>query len=1522
MKKYGIFKVLALLLALLLTVCMFASCDLFAKEEPEETTAPTETTAPEDDSNQKPSTPTPSKPVENKPYVIKAQNGVLTGGASQKNFAAGESVALIAGTAPNGYAFSHWENSAGELVSTDSTTHVTVTKSESYKAYFEPCISTAFTQNILNDRENDWQQGGFDGSFGAFNVGASAVVHRISLVEPFFMAKGSSISITLPAIECPTGTHDDCRATVAFVTMDKVAGSNTGNLMVDYTILSKSWYNTGVTYQAAGDVYVMLTVKYDSDGSTAFNINTPISKNDPTPIIDRVEIKYTEAASGVEGNPIGSYWNAELEETIESVKANRENASSYLSEFFFLTDTHWSVNAQYSPALINYLADKLDAYYVVFNGDVVQRYQETKQEGLDEINGFYNALEGFSKIGEKLKIFSTLGNHDRNGSSNQPDKTQRLTEQEAYDAYIKRVESFGVTDPGNPNCSYYDDAANKVRYVQFYFAGSQYGMIEDAYVDPAFDWVAEKVKELSSDWTVVLFTHGYFCDVEGGENEITPRDVEIRNKVLQLKAEADADLAIWITGHNHHDRSVVLTSQDGATSIRLISLNADAYTHSSSGYKMKLGGSSEQSFSFFQIDPVNKKIYITRVGAGIDAVYTYGEPTATDDGNGPNKASETAKIRVVNGTFEDGTINAEVEVGATVTLQAMEAPAGYRFSHWKDSKGNILGYTTELTVTATETTTYTAMYTMLTYSNITVVGGALDNGLEFVEKVVVGTEITLVAMPHPFPEDYRFSRWENSDGETVGTTPTLTVNTTGKDTYTAYYERIVRVASYVVNGTFADGSSSAIAAVGDKITVYAKMPANMNATDYGFLYWTDKDGNVVATTLEATITVEKGNTYTAVFSKSFVQLINGTFTNGSDIAYTPISEYGTHTATADVAPNGYVFKCWKDENGNVYSTDRTITIAITPSYPYATVTTYRAYYELGFEGDGNDNAAGAYWQAELADGIAKINQNRQMIGEGIVEFFYLTDTHWFDNAQYSPALLTYVAEQVNAEHVVFGGDVIRRYNSSKESAIADEIEAFYDAFTEYTEYGKQLKIFSMLGNHDRNYSSGNTDKNLIIDEATAYELFLARMEGWGVTTDGNPNQGYYDDVENKVRFIQFYFAGSQHGMPEDSYVDDAMAYVEEKVLELDSDWTVMLFTHGFFCDAEGGENEVTEKDYDVALRMLQLQADADAEIAMWITGHIHEDRDEVLVAEDGTTLRLISLNCDAYKNSNSPTSYDMTVGTVSEQSFSFLQIDLANKRVYLTRFGAGEDLVFEYGQGLEGSMEFYPKKNVAIFNGEATNVAGKNVSNKGQVKVAVGDTITMVADAAPAGYAFECWKDNLGNVVGTDATLTVTVGEELFYKAYYKDIDPTNDTYAEGQIMTDINDWVQGSWDGSFIAWVYDGSARESRVTFAEPYELKKGQTIKVTVPNPVTCPNGACENKTCSLAVAYVVLEKIEGSDTGNLGVDYTIKSKSWASSGSQSYTASEDCLIVMVIKYDKHGGLPFTLSHELMEDVVVTVK
>lgn len=1599
MKKYGIFKVILLMLALILTVSTAVSCALpLLMSDGSETnateTTPQSTTAPGGPGNE---------PQEEK-FQLKVLNGTLPGGVTEQSFAADETVILSAASAPKGYAFSHWENSKGEQVSLKKQFTVTVSANETYKAYYDVNFSTAFSGLVLNDIKGDWQQGGFDDSFKNFKVGEVADPSRVCLMEPFLLPKGATIDVTLPLAhdneeDCPWDVDNndatkkpckgECHLAVGWTLLDKNTGSDTGVLMTDYKIKSSGYVNDVYSYTAIEDTYLMFTVKYSQHGSYDFKVNDIRMKD--------IAILYS-APKTEEGSPVGSYWVDELDDSIKKIEDIRadEGTSSYLSEFFYITDTHWIQNAQYSPSLINYLAEKLEAHNVVFGGDLIYRYNENKESAIrDEIQSFYTAMEGVTKVGEKLKIFTTLGNHDRNGSSGNTNNALRLTEAEAYELYLKRVESFGVTTKDNPNHSYYDDTANKVRYVQFYFAGSQYGMLEDTYVDAAMQWAEEKIDELDESWTVVLFTHGYFCGSLGRDNEVTPESDRIGREVLRIKAEAKADLAVWIVGHNHEDRSVELVSSDGNTKLRLLSLNTDAYSHSNTkgSYKMKLGTVSEQSFSFFQIDTLNKNIYLTRVGVGTDAVYSYGEPEdVVDDGNGPNSDDGTVNIRVTGGALADGATSAVVEKDTEITLTAAETPEGYLFKGWRNAFGEIISTESTLTLSATENEIYKATFIPIKEATVEVVGGTLADGTTKTTVAVDYDMITLIAGESPEPGVLLFDRWVNYLGETVGTTETLTLVATGTELYTAVFEPAYHDIT-VVDGTFEDGYTIAHAEKGETVTLIAN-PANpgytfsawinsagekvgMTATlqytvensdtltatyvradgtyaitvvdglidnehsigaylpgtvitlqpvapsaDEKFAYWKNSAGE---TFLDAQLTVtveEKEETYTAefvaiervyviiengklangttagapaigdtitmtanaapahyrfshwenlegdvlgtdatlvcqatvtevyraVYTMKITTAINGTITaindnndetnvDGSNKAQTAVDDLtATVTMKANIAPAGYKFVCWKDADGNIIgeldtdtntypseitvtadadatykacyeiyfgeppintvvitnsswkqggmTDDAVFTVASAPekyrcvyllykveagetftvklpasvacpflttvpancdnkgltctldiSYAFGTVSdetnpTIENFTASSFTGwetaEGCtinaattgyalisvkytnhptttnimklDNATygakvkaildtfeyskklsnverpiGNYWTPELEDSITKIENNRNTIGAGISEFFYLNDITWNDNTKHSPTLINYIAGRVDAYDVVVNGNILTTYYEDKADAI-EEIEAFYDALTSYTDSGEALRILTTMGENDRNYSADDAKLKQYFKDKQAYNLFMARMEAYedAMTVANNPYNSYMDDTDGKVRYIQFYYTGDRDSLVEDAVYEASLAWVEEKVKELDADWTVVLFTHALF-----GETN-TAASVDLANRMMALQAEADAEIAAWITGHNNEDKTEVLMSADGQVkLPLISLRSDCCNAS----------GDSNEQSFNFIQIDTANQEIYITRIGAGDDMIVKYGQDVEGTLQ-------------------------------------------------------------------------------------------------------------------------------------------------------------------------------------------------------------------------------------------
>ena len=159
-------------------------------------------------------------------------------------------------------------------------------------------------------------------------------------------------------------------------------------------------------------------------------------------------------------------------------------------------------------------------------------------------------------------------------------------------------------------------------------------------------------------------------------------------------------------------------------------------------------------------------------------------------------------------------------------------------------------------------------------------------------------------------------------------------------------------------------------------------------------------------------------------------------------------------------------------------------------------------------------------------------------------------------------------------------------------------------------------------------------------------------------------------------------------MIEDAYVDAGFAWASEKIMELDEEWTVVLFTHGY----EPG----TAKSTEIAKRLLKLQGEAAAEIAIWINGHYHDEQNEILYDDEGNKLRRVVINADAI---NYTAHYKMTVGTSTEQSFSFFQVDTKNEVIYLTRVGAGDDKVFNFGSKLEAGTENFHKISVKVQNG-------------------------------------------------------------------------------------------------------------------------------------------------------------------------------------------------------------------------------
>lgn len=304
---------------------------------------------------------------------------------------------------------------------------------------------------------------------------------------------------------------------------------------------------------------------------------------------------------------IPSYWEEELNESLATYTENELNMSKHSASFLYFTDAHWDKNAQNSPAIINYFSSILNMN-VVFGGDIIATHNTTKAEAAAQIRDFYSQFE--------VPVFTVIGNHDNNQMKN-PDTSTILDEDDIYSLLLRQEESLANTELSIDH-QYFDNPTQKIRYISFYY---------DAHLiisDEVYDWIDQRIKELPEDWTVVLFSHAAWAAKETGlASTMTPEGNRFINHILALEEEADATIACWMTGHTHRDYNQ--TFSDGKNSLLVISNNCDTYKISVKwgGLEMEKGTSTEQCIDAVQIDLDAKIIYMTRIGAGSDRIFSY-----------------------------------------------------------------------------------------------------------------------------------------------------------------------------------------------------------------------------------------------------------------------------------------------------------------------------------------------------------------------------------------------------------------------------------------------------------------------------------------------------------------------------------------------------------------------------------------------------------------------------------------------------------------------------------------------------------------------------------------------------------------------------------------------------------------------------------------------------------------------------------------------------------------------------------
>ncbi|MDD7506792.1 MAG: hypothetical protein PUK12_04860, partial [Clostridiales bacterium] len=284
-------------------------------------------------------------------------------------------------------------------------------------------------------------------------------------------------------------------------------------------------------------------------------------------------------------------------------------------------------------------------------------------------------------------------------------------------------------------------------------------------------------------------------------------------------------------------------------------------------------------------------------------------------------------------TVTNGTGGGEYEEGTSVTLTANTPGVGERFTGWTLTGVSVADTTqTEITFNMpANAVTATANYEIITY-NVNV-----EKGTATPNKPAQGVKVTITANE---PEKgYKFDRW------TTDSSDVSFLNATSQETTFTMPNHDVTVTATYVKATYNISVTDCVAKKGEDTVGYAyygdviKVTANTAPTGKVFDTWVvtglDTTG-MDLTNPEITFNMPASN---VTFKATYRNLENFVVTVEGGTGAGTYKEGESVTVTANDPAEGKVFKGWKDESGNIVSTEKSYTFTVNGE------TTLTAVYE-------------------------------------------------------------------------------------------------------------------------------------------------------------------------------------------------------------------------------------------------------------------------------------------------------------------------------------------------------------------------------------------------------------------------------------------------------------------------------------------------------------------------------------------------------------------------------------------------
>ncbi len=361
-----------------------------------------------------------------------------------------------------------------------------------------------------------------------------------------------------------------------------------------------------------------------------------------------------------------------------------------------------------------------------------------------------------------------------------------------------------------------------------------------------------------------------------------------------------------------------------------------------------------------------------------------------------------------------------------------------------------------------------------------------------------------------------------------------------------------------------------------------------------------------------------------------------------------------------------------------------------------------------------------------------IDKSIAVVKNSTLDFAFITDTHGEDTTTKN-RMMTYL--DIVKEYEKTGSlDFVSHGGDWTNGVMYEDIEGYRNLFRDYVKHLNSIKkpFLPLFGNHDDN-SYGGTDnsnyKGKTINDILTKDDWSGIMmkpfnDGWVLDSQEPDTRYFYKDFEQqKVRVIVLdgadypYVEDSEgylrwHGRNSWGFAPRQVEWLSSEALDFSgkgddkSNWGVVVMCHlaptadvsnytgqpnnggvvrdilNAFCEGSSIANQNGTGNFPIENFSCNFENQGEMEVIMWVYGHTHTD---ILVKPDNVNWHYV---CTANANPIERDTTDIseyatipsprTIGTSDETIFDIFSIDRTNRKVTITRYGAGEDRQFTY----------------------------------------------------------------------------------------------------------------------------------------------------------------------------------------------------------------------------------------------------